>query len=212
MPSNIVLKSGFTVLLGTFIGYFGMHYLQTGGGLENNSTSLSSFSIEPQIAKLGTDQISKDYFDVRFGENTIATKSNDLSKVVIKITALKDVPAGLFYKWRLGSEMTSTDVLDGTLPGFTAGEEKEYEISTLGFSKESVSHISFLVSGNLGSHLVKREIIASSRPEDSYEYVVQQQALYEEKMEQMNSKNNKMHKTTSKKGFRGGFDPEKIVR
>lgn len=208
MPSSIFLKSGFTVLIGTFIGYFGMQFLQNQNGSANNSLSLSSISKEPQIAKLGADQISKDYFEIRFEENNIAAKSNDLSKIVVKFIALKNVPAGLEYKWRLGSEMISTDVLDGTLPGFTAGEEKQFEISALGFSKESVSHISFLVSGNLGTHLVKREVIASSRPEDSYEYVVQQQALYEEKMQQ----NGKMHKTTSKKGFRGQFDPEKIVR
>jgi hypothetical protein len=214
MPSNIVLKSGFTIFLGTFIGYFGMHYIQNQNRNENNSLSLSSFSKETQIAKMGADQISKDYFDVRFGTNTIATKPNDPSKIVIKITAIKDIPAGLLYKWRLGSDMTSTDLLEGTLPNFTAGEEKSFEISAFGFSKESASHISFLISGRLGSHVVKREVIASSRPEDSYEYVVQQQALYEEKMAEFNQANprNKLRKSNAKKGFGGKFDPEKIVR
>lgn len=197
-----------TILLGTFIGYFGMHFYKNNSP---SSTSFASLSRESQIMKLGADQISKDYFDVRFEHNEIAELGEKPSIVKVKITALKEVPEGLNYKWLLGSDMTSSATLEGTLPAFQANEEKIFEITVFGFSKENVSHISFSVSGSLGSHTVKRDIIASSRPEDSYEYVLQQQALYQEQFISQ-GQNGKASQKSLKKGFRGQFDPDKIVR
>lgn len=209
MPSKFFLSSTATVLCGVFIGYFGMQFIVKKSP-SSESASFASLAQEKQIMKLGADQISKDYFDVRFADSTVAVKNDELSQVKVKVTALKDVPAGLNFKWVLGENMNSTDALDGTLPALQAGEEKVFEISVLGFSKESLNHVSFSVFGSLGSHNVKRDIIASSRPEDSYEYVVQQQALYQAQ-NVTTGKNSKTQKP-SKKGFRGQFDPDKIVR
>lgn len=209
MPSKFILSSTATVICGVFIGYFGMQFLK-GGPVGNQSTSFASLAKEPQIMKLGADQISKDYFEVRFDNNSVGEKNDQLAIVKVKVTALKEVPAGLSYKWALGREMTSTAALEGTLPALQPGEEKIIEISVLGFSKESVAHISFSLTGSLGSHSVKRDVIASSRPEDSYEYVLQQQALYQEQFV-TKGQNSKTQKSL-KKGFRGQFDPEKIVR
>ena len=208
MPSKFVLSSTATVLCGVLIGYFGMQFVKNN---TSNSTSLASLSNESQIMKLGADQISKDYFDVRFDKNIVAEKGEQPSVIKVKITAFKDVPEGLHYKWLLGADANSKDILEGTLPAFQANEEKVFEISVFGFSKESVSHVSFSVSGALGDHPVKRDIIASSRPEDSYEYVLQQQALYQEQFI-TSGQNGKATQKSLKKGYRGQFDPDKIVR
>lgn len=208
MSSKFFLSSSATILCGIFIGYFGMQFIKNNS---TNSESFASLARESQIMKLGADQISKDYFDVRFDNNDIAEHGEKPSVVKVKVTALKDVPAGLDYKWNLGSDMSSTSTLEGVLPAFQASEEKIFEITVLGFSKEAVSHISFSVAGNLCDHVVKRDIIASSRPEDSYEYVLQQQALYQQQFIS-NGKNSKATQKALKKGFRGQFDPEKIVR
>lgn len=208
MPNKFVLSSTATIFCGVFIGYFGMQFVNS---KTSNSTNLASLSSESQIMKLGADQISKDYFDVRFDNNIVAEKSEQPSIVKIKVTALKDVPEGLNFKWLLGAGVSSNEILEGTLPAFQAQEEKTFEISVLGFSKESVSHVSFSVFGYLGEHQVKRDVISSSRPEDSYEYVLQQQALYQEQFIS-NGQSGKPNQKSLKKGFRGQFDPDKIVR
>ena len=214
MPSKFILSSTATIFCGVFIGYFGMQFVNKNSSSQSAS-SFASLAQEPQIAKLGADQISKDYFDLRFENNEVAEHDEKPSIVKVKLIAIKDVPAGLNFQWVLGSEITvannQTNTLSGSVPAMQTGEFKEFEITVLGFSKQSASHVSFSVSGTMGSHEVKRNIISSSRPEDSYEYVVQQQALYQEQFVQK-GQNNKAQKPSSKKGFRGQFDPEKIVR
>ncbi len=208
MPSKFILSSTVTIVCGVFIGYFGMQFVKN--STTTQSSSFASLAKDPQIMKLGADQISKDYFEVRFDNNAIADTNEKPALVKVKVIAIKEIPAGLNYKWVLGKDMTSTAALEGSFPSFQPGEEKTFEISVLGFSKESVAHISFSVSGLLGTHSVKRDIIASSRPEDSYEYALQQQALYQEQFV-TKGQSNKTQKSL-KKGFRGQFDPEKIVR
>ena len=101
--------------------------------------------------------------------------------------------------------MSSADVLDGQLEALTKGQSKEFSIRVVGFSKQSNSHINFIVSGQIGQHNLRRAVIASSRPEDSFEYVVEQAAREEQKT-------GKIQKLSNGKSVRKKFDLDKVIK
>ena len=201
MSSKFIVKSFITLSLGLIFGYTSVYLFnqsQTSENLDRNVASLP-------ILKMGADQISRDYYDIKIKNDFVAEKNSETSIIKVTITAKKDLPIGLQYKWQLHKDMSSADVLDGQLEALTKGQSKEFSIRVVGFSKQSNSHINFIVSGQIGQHNLRRAVIASSRPEDSFEYVVEQAAREEQKT-------GKIQKLSNGKSVRKKFDLDKVIK
>jgi hypothetical protein len=87
------------------------------------------------------------------------------------------------------------------------GETKELSLRVQNYSKEFRSHVSFTVQGSLGAHPVNRDTIVSSRPEDSFEYVVQQAEIQRQK-----NSSRGLQKLNNGKSLSEKFRADKIYR
>lgn len=201
MSKHIVLKTICVSLLGITFGY-GITNL-----MHNEYEIASRNTASIPLTKLGLDQASFDYIDIKIENASIADKKEDTSVVQVRITALKDIPAALNYKWILGKDVTTAESLDGVLEPLTQGQSKIYELRVQNYSKEYQSHVSLSLTGDMFGHKVARDVIVSSRPEDSFEYVVQQAALANEQ-----APAGKVQKLSNGKTVREKFRKDKIIR
>ncbi len=205
MPSKFIVKSFLISAAGLCVGYstvnFGMSLIQSHNHAENFERTIAS----SPILKLGADQISRDYYDIQIKNEFVAEKKSETSIIKVTLIAKKDLPAGLQYKWQLHKDMTSTDILTGQIDTLTAGTKQEFSLRVVGFSKEFNSHVNFLVFGQIGDHNLRRSVITSSRPEDSFEYIVEKAALNEQKT-------GKVQKLSNGKSVRKKFDLDKVVK
>lgn len=204
MPSKFIVKSFFVSIVGLFLGYASMNILVA----MNTSTKSEQFErtiASSPITKIGIDQIARDYFDIKITNQSVAVKNDEASVIQVIVTALKPLPVGLQYKWQLHKDMSSTDPLTGQLEDMAAGAKKEFTLRVTGFSKQINSHINFVIFGQIGEHNLRRSVITSSRPEDSFEYVVEQAALNEKKTGQI-------QKLSNGKSVKKKFDPSKVIK
>ena len=201
MSSKFIITSLIATTAGLFVGYSAMSWHQEETSPEYFKRTIAA----APILKLGADQISRDYYDIKIINENIALKNNDSSILKVIVTAKKDLPAGLQYKWQLHKDMTSADILTGQLEALSIGQKKEFSLRVIGFSKEFNSHINFIVSGQIANHNLRRSVITSSRPEDSFEYVVEQAALAEKKT-------GKVLKLSNGKSTKNKFDPAKVIK
>ncbi len=201
MPSPFIIKSALATTTGLFIGFFAMSFIQNNPPTENFDRAIAS---SPML-KIGADQISRDYYDLKILNDIVAEKNSETSVIKVVIFAKKDLPLGLQYRWHLHKDMTSSNILSGSIGEMTAGSKKEFSLRVVGFSKEINSHINFLVFGQMGDHNLRRSAITSSRPEDSFEYVVENAAKNEQKT-------GKVQKLSNGKEVRKKFDLKKVIR
>jgi hypothetical protein len=180
--------------VGGFTGYSVMNYTQK--PLEQNR-----FMASVSIAKMGQEQMARQFFDLQTDLSQIAKNESDVSEIKITVTALKNLNAGLNYRWILppGVNMVQGPLQD-QLPSLQTGETKELTIKVNGFSKELRKYLSLEISGNANQFPVKQEVLVSSRIEDSLEYLIQQS----EKKNRQNGVN--------KMGKKSKFSAENIVR
>ncbi|MCM2353884.1 MAG: hypothetical protein NDI63_09745 [Pseudobdellovibrio sp.] len=205
MSKYVVLKTICVSLLGITFGYGITRVMHT----EYEVSTRNTASIP--LTKLGVDQASYDYIDIKIENVSLADKKEGTSLVQVRITALRDIPSALNYQWILGKEVTTSQNLDGILEPLTQGQSKVFELRVQNYSKEWQSHVSLNLNGDLSGHQVRRDVIISSRPEDSFEYVVQQAALAEEQAKQ-NSLSGKLQKLNNKKTLSEKFRKDKIIR
>lgn len=201
MSKHVVLKTICVSLIGITFGY-GITRV-----MHNEYETASRHTASVPIGKLGFDQASYDYIDIKIDNVSLADKKEDTSIVQVRVTALKDIPSSLNYKWILGKDVVSSETLDGVLEPLTQGQSRVYEIRVQNYSKEYQSHVSLSLSGDMSGHSVRRDVIVSSRPEDSYEYVVQQAALAEKK-----AGPGKAQKLSNGRTISERFRPGNIVR
>jgi hypothetical protein len=213
MPTKFILNSICITIFGTFVGYGATHMAIKGG----QSNSLEMASLAPnenphRISKLASQQIYQDYFDIRIKHDVIATTEDGQSVVKAIVTAKKDLPAGLSFQWKLGENVTSNSgEISGKLGAIKRGEKQEVLLPVYGFNKQSKKYLSFVVSGKVDSHDLHKESLSSSRPEDSFEYVVQQaHQLEQERAQEEAKQNNGKVKTKSVRSKK--FDPENIIK
>lgn len=204
MSSKFIVKSFLISTVGLFVGYAGMNALVAINS-ENKSEAFERTIASSPITKIGIDQISRDYFDIKISNQSVSEKNDETSVIQVTVTALKNLPAGLQYKWNLHKDMTSTDALTGQLEEMSAGSKKEFSLRVVGFSKQMNSHVNFSINGQIGGHILHRSVITSSRPEDSFEYVVEQAALHEQKT-------GKIQKLSNGKSVRKKFDLNKVIK
>ncbi|WP_409478446.1 hypothetical protein [Pseudobdellovibrio sp. HCB154] len=205
MSKHVVLKTICVSLLGITFGYGITRVMHT----EYEVSTRNTASIP--LTKLGVDQASYDYIDLKIENVSLADKKEGTSLVQVRITALRDIPSALNYQWVLGKEVTTSEPLDGILEPLTQGQSKVFELRVQNYSKEWQSHVSMSLTGDLSGHQVRRDVIVSSRPEDSFEYVVQQAALAEEQAKK-NSPSGKLQTLNNKKTLSEKFRKDKIIR
>ncbi|MFN3453969.1 MAG: hypothetical protein ACK41T_03350 [Pseudobdellovibrio sp.] len=204
MSKHILLKTALTSVLGIIVGYGVTQHTQQQIFAQKNVTH--RFLASTPLTKLGVDQVSYDYFNVSIDNKSLSESSNESSVVSVKITALKNIPVQLSYQWLLGREVITTDGLTGIITPMAAGEEKVFEIRLQNYSKEFLSHVSFIITGALGQHSVNRETLISSRPEDSFEYLVQKNEM------RVNLNEHNIQKLSTGENINKKFHPSKIIR
>ncbi len=205
MSKHVVLKTICVSLLGITFGYGITRVMHTEYEVSTRNTA------SVPLTKLGVDQASYDYIDIKIENVSLADKKEGTSLVQVRVTALRDIPSALNYQWILGKDVTTSENLDGILEPLAQGQSKVFELRVQNYSKEWQSHVSMNLSGDLSGHQVRRDVIISSRPEDSFEYVVQQVALAEEQAKQ-NSPSGKVQVLNNKKTLSEKFRKDKIVR
>ncbi len=154
--------------LGAVVGYSSVKFLKQPN---ENNRGIASLT----FSKLGSEQYAKTLFDVKIENESIAKKSDEESIINVKIEAFKTLPEGLSFVWNVPDTVTVVEgELNGPLTGFSAKETKEFRLKVKGYSKEVRNFISFTIKGDLDGKTVARDVLVSSRPEDSFEYVVQE--------------------------------------
>lgn len=217
MSKHFLLNSICVTLFGTFIGYSVTylviemnHNLHNQGMQEMASIKEESHLNEHTISKLASHQVYQDYFDLRVKHEVISKTQNGRSLVKAIISAKKDLPAGLNYKWKLGQDVTaSLSDLSGQLPEIKRGEKREIFLTVYGFHKHTKSYLSIIINGNVDHQALYKETLSSSRPEDSFEYIVQQNFAQEQKQQNAQKQNGKLNTQSvrSKK-----FNLENIIK
>lgn len=210
MSKHFLLNSFCITVLGVFAGYSVTHVvLESNHGLQ--SRDVASINQGHTLSKLASQQVYQDYFDVRIKHEHFSKKRDEQSTVKAVITAKKDLPAGLSFRWVLGQDVQVTSSeLTGTLHEIKQGESQEVFLNVYGFNKQQKTFLSFEVKGTVDNHLLVKETLSSSRPEDSFEYVVQQAHEAEVKAAASDKKINdklSVQSATSKK-----FSLENIVK
>lgn len=168
MSFGNILKSTFIISFGAVVGYSSVKYLSRPN---ENNRGLASMT----FSKLGTEQYAKTLFDIKIINESLAKNSDEESSLLVTIEAYKSLPTGLEYTWNLPDTVTLIQgQLTGTVDNFSARETKEFRIKVKGYSKEVRNYVSFTLKGHLENKQIERDVLVSSRPEDSFEYVVQE--------------------------------------
>jgi hypothetical protein len=202
--SGKFLKSISVVVTGAVVGYFSIQVILPGFG-KTSTSSPNRFLASATMSKLGTEQYAKSYFDIRIKNDVIAFTKDEVSTVKVIITAYQKLPAGLTYSWHLPEGATIVQGIEtAEIPQLDADQVQEFELKIKGYSKEFKNHVVFAVKGDLNQSQINQNVIVSSRPEDSFEYVVQEHEM--QKAVEAQAKK-KMGKSSSK----SPFDPKNVV-
>lgn len=209
MPRYQLLKSLTILSCGVLFGYL-VTPLMISSKTESHQIDFSSQSPDYVLSKMNSFQVSAEYFDVRIKHEIISEEEEGVSVVKALVTARKDLPAGLHFKWNLGEHVYSNDHVSGLLPEIKANQTYEVLLSVKGFTKASKNYLSFIITGQVDSHKLTREVLSSSRPEDSFEYFVQEQ----HRLEQENLKQDQNGKPSiqSNTTLKNKFNLENIIK
>lgn len=196
MPRHNILKSVAVIAIGGICGYSAVHHLKP-------QTQHRFLASQPMISKVGQEQNARQLFDVRLNTDELAQQDSGVSTLKVTVTALRTIPAGLIYNWNISD---GVHVVDGSvhdqLGAFTSGEQKEFVLRVRGFSKEIRKYISFEVRGEVAQRSVRREVLISSRIEDSFEYVIQQNQLQQ----------NQLNGKPGAQSINNRFKPENVIK
>lgn len=199
MSSFTILKSVSIIGLGALIGYSSVRSLMT-------ANSPNRYLASATMSKMAVEQYSKTIMDIKVTKSDIGLIDSDTSIVEVSIEALQPIAAGISFAWNLPEGVSVIEGAQyGLLPDFAANQIHEFRLKISGFNKTKKSFISFLITGDYGNTKVKQEVLLSSRPEDSFEYVVQQ---YEKSKIAESKANGKVSKASL---YKGPIDPKKMV-
>jgi hypothetical protein len=203
MSIKFILISAATITSGLFLGYQATQLVLDATN-SDEIRSIASSSETKSFAKMQSEQVAKNYLNIQLVTEQIAVKKSDPSIIKVIITAVKDLPTGIKYNWLLHSDVITADAISGSLEEMKSGEKTEIKIQVTGFSKEVRTFINFKISGKIGTLQIHRNLITSSRPEDSFEYIVENSFA--------NEKNTgKIQKLSNGKSVRKKFDIKKVV-
>ncbi|AGH96527.1 hypothetical protein [Pseudobdellovibrio exovorus] len=194
-----LLASIFVLIAGGFLGYHGVKWAQP------DSTQNRFIASQPRMSKVGLEQTARHFFDIKVDTQQLAQKDDDVSEVKVIITAIRPLPTGLIYNWHLAeNSQTLEGSLQDQLGSLNVGESRELVLKLRGFSKENRKYLSFEIKGDVSSIPVQREVLISSRIEDSLEYAIYQNEL--------NQQGNAQQNTQEESPSRGKFSPENVIR
>ncbi len=190
-----ILKSVAVISVGAIVGYSTIKYFQP----QEKNRFIASY----QISKMGKEQGARLLFNVKINADDLALNDSGVSTIKVTVEALKDINTNLVYKWNLPQDV---DVIEGSITErlgfFTADQSQEITLKVKGFSKQLKKFISFEVNGEFEQRPIQREVLISSRIEDSFEYVIQQNEINRTK-----NQNFKLGDSKSK----SKFSPDNIV-
>ena len=189
MSYRNLLNSFSVIAISAAAGYGAMKYIQ-------KENSPNRYLASMTMGKMAHEQFSKTIFDIKVKNVEIGLTESDVSTVQVTIDAFNEIPEGLSYTWHLPDDISvSAGSQQGLLQKFSANDTQTLELKIKGYSKAKKSFISFSIEGNLGDAKLKREVLLSSRPEDSFEYIVQN---YEKSKQAQAKINNKLQKAEYK--------------
>lgn len=195
MSISNLLKSAAIISFGSVLGYTSVKWLTS----EPKNRSIASYP----VSKLGKVQNARNLFDVKLNTDGLALTDDGTSTIKVTIVALKNFDSGLVYSWNLPQDI---EVVEGPITenigAFTAGQSKEFTLKARQFSKQLKKFISFEIKGDYEQRPINREILISSRVEDSFEYVIQQN----EKKRKVQVQKPGADKVKSK------FSPDRVIR
>lgn len=196
MPITNILKSAAIISLGAIVGYSAIKFFSP----EQKNRFIASYP----ISKLGKEQNARYLFDVKINSDELALTDDGISTIKVNIEALKNFNSGLIYSWNLPQDIQLVEGnLSDNLGEFTANQSKEFILKVRGFSKNLKKFISFEVRGEFEQKPIHREVLISSRIEDSFEYVIQQNEL--------NRQKNQINKLGADQP-KSKFNPENVIR
>lgn len=165
-------------LAGVAVGYFGTMIFKSIDSSRGSNRYMASI----QIAKMGAVQNAQNFFEIRSKADVIAQNQNETSTIKVIITPYGDYNDSVNYSWEIPDDAR---VVSGNVNGIISKFEKnkpiELAIDVAGFSKEKRNYISFKIDGQINTLPVSQDILVSSRPEDSFEYLIQQNAVASDK-------------------------------
>lgn len=193
-----ILKSIAVISFGAVLGYNTVDYFK-------NKNSGHRYLASMTMSKIAAQQFAKTLIDVRIKNSTVAVDEDDSSTITVTLTAYKPIPAGLAYTWNLPNDVHVIEgQVNGLLPDLAANQSQDLVLKVKGYNKQKKSYISFAINGDVENMKIQREVLASSRPEDSFEYVVQN-------FEKSKANENKLAGKVGKNDFKAPIDPKKIV-
>lgn len=198
MPYSNLLKSFPVIALSAFVGYSAMKYVQQESSPNRYLASLT-------MGKMAVEQFSKTIFDVKIKNVKVGLTENDTSTVQVDVEAYTALPAGLPYSWNIPEDVVIVEgPQQGVFSEFAANQIQTLVLKIKGYNKIKKSFISFSVNGSSGQTKLQREVLLSSRPEDSFEYVVQN---YEKSKEAQAKINGKLGKSE----YKSPIDIKKVI-
>lgn len=191
-----LLKSISVISFGLVVGYNTGRFFET----QTVNRKIASYP----IGKMSKVHNSEPLFDIKADTDELSKTEDGVSILKIQLHAFKDFPAGLVYTWKLPHETDLVEgALDGQLEAFSMNQNKELVLKVKGFSKQSKKFINFIISGAILEKPIHREVLISSRIEDSHEYAIQQRELKKTK-----DTLNKLSDSKSK----NKFSPDRVVQ
>lgn len=216
MSKQFFLKSTPLLFVGFVIGYGFTSILKNQiSSSSSDEISMSSIAEENSsgrtLTKLGTESIYQEFFDIRIKNVNISKAKDGTSDVVAVITARKNIPEGLSFKWIMGEGVSAvSESTTGVLGSLEKNEVKEVPLKVFGFNKSIQSYLSFDIDGEITGFKIKKSVLASSRPEDSFEYLVQNESQREiQEQKNSNSTKGQVKITNSKKSK---FDLSNVIK
>ncbi len=201
MPNFKFLKPAAMITAGALFGYYSVQIITA----STQPTSQNRFLASATISKLGNEQFARSIFDIKIQNEKIAETTEETSIVRVSIQAFQKLPAGLIFTWHLPKD---AELVEGSLTGLVSeldiDQVEEFQIKLKGYSQAEQTHVVFAVKGDMLNTAIDRNVIVSSRPEDSFEYVVQ---AYEKSKKEVDTNNKKLGKAASKRAF----DPNDVV-
>ena len=200
MPNFKFLKPFSMIAAGILVGYFSVQLLTT------QKSSPNRFLASATLSKIGSEQLSRSMFDIKIRNEVISETGLGVSTVQVTLEAFQKIPPGLTYHWVLpeGAEVVVEGSISGVISEIDQNQAQEFAIKLKGYAHEKKAHVVFAVKGDINQSLINRDVIVSSRPEDSFEYIVQ---AYEQKKEVDPAAKKKLGKSS----LRGPIDPKDVV-
>ena len=198
MSYSNLLKSFSVIAISAFVGYSAVKYIQKENSPNRYLASLT-------MGKMAVEQFSKTVFDVKVKNVEVGLSESDVSIVQVDVEAYTVLPAGLPYLWTIPEDVLIVEgPQQGVFSEFAVNQIQSLTLKIKGYNKTKKSFLSFSVNGTLNATKLQREVLLSSRPEDSFEYIVQNYEKSKEAKAKIKSK-------LGKSEYKSPIDIKKVI-